>query len=150
MTLLPPRPELTQPAYDSGWEAESSTRLKPRRKWRDKFGDAFRGVKLGVRGHSSFFVHFFCAALVLAAAVVLRCDYWDWCLLIGSIGLVLTAELFNSTIETLFHGLDQFTKERIKGCLDIAAGAVLLASATATIIGSIIFLRRLALLLWPA
>jgi diacylglycerol kinase len=150
MTLLPPRPELTPPAYDSGWEAESSTRLKPRRQWREKFGDAFRGVKLGVRGHSSFFVHFFCAALVLAAAVVLRCDYWDWCLLIGCIGLVLTAELFNSTIETLFHGLDQFTKERIKGCLDIAAGAVLLASATATAIGSIIFLRRLALLLWPA
>ena len=56
----------------------------------DKFGDAFRGVKLGVRGHSSFFVHFFCAALVLAAAVVFHCDYHDWCLLILCIGLDLS------------------------------------------------------------
>ncbi|MBL8796571.1 MAG: diacylglycerol kinase [Planctomycetia bacterium] len=150
MTLLPPsRPGFSEPVYDPGWDAPSSARPKPRRKWREKFADAFRGVKLGVRGHSSFFVHFFCAALALTAGVVLRCDYWDWCLLVLCIGLVLTAELFNSTIETLFHGLDQFTKDRIKGCLDIAAGAVLLASATAVIVGSIIFLRRLALLIWP-
>jgi hypothetical protein len=40
-----------------------------RRSWRAKFAAAFRGLKLGVRGHSSFFVHFFFAALVLAAAV---------------------------------------------------------------------------------
>lgn len=127
------------------WEV--SPRPKPRRKWRDKFGDAFRGVKLGVRGHSSFFVHFFFAALVFAAAVVLRCDYLDWCLLLGCIGLVLTAELFNSAVETLFHGFDPATKERTFAALDIAAGAVLLASITSVIIGSIVFLRRLTIFL---
>ena len=61
-----------------------------------KFGDAFRGLKLGVRGHSSFFVHFFAAALVVAAGLVFRCAWWEWCVLLGCIGLVLTAELFNS------------------------------------------------------
>lgn len=127
------------------WEV--SPRPKPRRMWREKFGDAFRGVKLGVRGHSSFFVHFFFAALVVTAATALRCDYLDWCLLLGCIGLVLTAELFNSAIETLFHGLDPATKERTFGALDIAAGAVLLASTTAAIIGSIVFLRRLTIFL---
>src|SRR6266567_9170076 len=68
--------------------------LVKRRSWRAKFAAAFRGVKLGVRGHSSFFVHFFFAALVLAAAVVLQCGLVQWCLLLGCIGLVLTAELF--------------------------------------------------------
>jgi diacylglycerol kinase len=130
------------------WEAETLPGgPKPRRKWREKFRDAFRGVKLGIRGHSSFFVHFFFAALVVAAAIVLRCDYLDWCILVGCIGLVLTAELFNSALETLFHGLDAPTKDRIKGCLDIAAGAVLLASGTALVVGGLIFLRRLAELL---
>jgi diacylglycerol kinase len=148
MSLLPPsRPGLPGAVDAPGWATDTPTRSKPRRKWREKFGDAFRGVKLGIRGHSSFFVHFFFAALALAAAIALRCDYLEWLIILGCIGLVLTAELFNSTIETLLHGLDPATKDRIKGCLDIAAGAVLVASATALIVGSIVFLRHLAILL---
>lgn len=120
-----------------------------RRPWRDKFRFALRGLKLGVRGHSSFAVHFFFTALVLAAAAVLIRDPLEWCLLIGCIGLVLTAELFNSAVETLFRGLDDATRARVWPCLDIAAGAVLLASATAAVIGSIVFLRHLVIFLWP-
>ncbi len=71
-----------------------------------------RGLKLGVRGHSSFFVHFFFSALVMAAAVILRCEVGQWCLLLLCIGVVLTAELFNSALETLFRGLDEITKEK--------------------------------------
>src|SRR5437660_6370641 len=107
---------------------EGQPRARPRRSWRAKFGDAFRGMKLGVRGHSSFFVHFFFSALVLAAGMVLRCRELEWCLLLGCIGLVFTAVLFNSAIETIFRGLDESTKPRVRSCLDIAAGAVLLAS----------------------
>jgi diacylglycerol kinase len=118
-------------------------RTKPRRLWRDKFGDAFRGLKLGVRGHSSFSIHFFFAALVVATAGVFRCDLIQWCILVGCIGLVLTAELFNSAVEALFHGLDESSKQRSKACLDIAAGAVLVASMFAAVIGSLIFLQQL-------
>jgi diacylglycerol kinase len=141
MSLLPPSQPGFPGAAPSPWDADVP---RPRRKWRHKFGDAFRGVKLGIRGHSSFFVHFFFAALVVAAAIVLGCDWLDWCLLIGCIGFVMTTELFNSAIETLFHGLDSATKARIHGCLDIAAGAVLLASVTAVVVGGIVFLHRLA------
>ena len=122
-------------------------RPRPRRPWKAKFADAFRGLKIGVRGHSSFFVHFFFAALVLAAAAVLGCERWEWCALIGCIGLVLTAELFNSAIETLFRGLDEATKERAWPALDVAAGAVLLASLTASVIGCLIFGSRVATML---
>ena len=118
-----------------------------RRPWRAKFRDAFRGLKLGVRGHSSFFVHFFVAALVVAAGLVLRCTWLEWWALVGCIGLVLTAELFNSAIETLFRGLDDATKERVWPALDISAGAVLLASLTAAAVGLLIFLPKVAALL---
>jgi diacylglycerol kinase len=119
-----------------------------RRSWRGKFADAFRGLKLGIRGHSSFFVHFFFAALVVAAAALLGCGPLDWCLLLGCIGLVLTAELFNSSLETLFRHLDETTKSKAWPCLDIAAGAVLMASIFAAVVGSIVFLQRLAALAW--
>ena len=118
-----------------------------RRPWRAKFRDALRGLKLGVRGHSSFFVHFFVAALVLAAGRPLWMRLVEWCLLLGCIGLVLTAELFNSALETLFRGLDAATKERVWPALDIAAGAVLLASVTASVVGLLIFLPKLPS--WP-
>jgi diacylglycerol kinase len=115
-----------------------------RRSWRRKFHAAFKGLKLGIRGHSSFFVHFFFTALVVAAAIVLHCDVTDWCILLGCIAMVLVSELFNSALETLFKGLDGATKERTRPALDIAAGAVLMASIAASIIGALIFLRRFA------
>src|SRR5712692_634270 len=135
-----------------------------RRLWRDNFRRSLRGMRLGIRGHSTFFVHFFFAALVLATAIVLRCELVECCLLLGCIGLVLTAELFNSALETIYHGLDDDTRpsqsfpsppggrgqgegasrSQVRHCLDIAAGAVFLASLTAALIGSIIVLPKLA------
>jgi diacylglycerol kinase len=112
------------------------------RRWREKFRDAVRGVKLGIRGHSSFFVHFFCAALAITAATALQCAVFEWAILCGCIGAVLTAELINSAIETLFHGLEDATRRRLRGVLDIAAGAVLCAGVTAAVVGGIILGNR--------
>jgi diacylglycerol kinase len=120
-------------------QEETAQPKRPRRPWREKFRDALRGWKFGIRGHSSFSVHFFCAALVLAAAGALQCSLEQWALLLLCIGVVLTAELVNSAIETLHRGLDDLTKERTWQALDIAAGAVLMASATAALIGLLIF-----------
>jgi diacylglycerol kinase len=138
MMSVPPR---------ASFPLTDSDAARPPRPWRRKFSDAFRGLKRGVRGQSSFFVHFFFTALVIAAAVALGCSILEWCLLLGCIGMVLVAELFNSAIETLFRGLDEANRERVWPALDIAAGAVLLASIVAVIIGSLVFLARLIPLL---
>ena len=119
---------------------------KKQRRWRDKFHESFRGLKLGVRGHSSFSVHFFFAALVIATAFALEFEWFEWCLVLGCVGAVIAAELFNSAIETLFHGLDVESKARIHGCLDIASAAVLVASFTAAAVGLIVFGRRVLIL----
>jgi diacylglycerol kinase len=124
-------------------ESEAPAPRRFGRRWSDKFRAALRGIKVGVRGHSSFSVHFFVTALVLIAALVLNCDRVEWCILLGCIGLVLVAELFNSSIETLFRGLDDATKERTWPALDVAAGAVLVASIAASIVGGIVFVSKL-------
>ena len=69
--------------------------------WTRKFRDAFRGVKEGVQGQSSFFVHFFVTVLVIAAGVVLGVSRKEWCLLALCITVVLTAEMFNSALESM-------------------------------------------------
>jgi diacylglycerol kinase len=137
MAVLPPLSEPEDPGETK----------RPRRPWRQKFRDALRGVKFGIRGHSSFFVHFFAAAVVIAAATALECKFVQWAVLILSIGLVLTTELINSAIETLHRGLDPETRERTWKALDIAAGAVLLASITAAIAGVLVFGKRILELL---
>src|SRR5437588_10421517 len=118
MSLLSETPYLDDP-IETSKEPE-----RPRRTWRRKFGDAFRGLKFGIRGQSSFFVHFFFTALVITAAIVLRCSPEQWGLLIGCIGFVLVAELFNSAVETLFRGLPEEGRAHAWPALDIAAGAV--------------------------
>jgi diacylglycerol kinase len=130
MTLTPTEPEAPP--------------RRPPRTWRAKFADALRGWKFGIRGEVSFFVHFFFAVLVVAAAVVLQCALLEWCLLLFCVGLVLTAELFNSAVETLVRGLDPRARERCARALDIAAGAVLMACLTAAVIGTLVFASRIS------
>ena len=127
---------------------ENSSPPPPRRRsWSAKFADAFRGLKLGVRGHSSFFVHFFLALVVLAAAVTLRLGLLQWCMLIGCITAVIAAELFNSAIEVLCRTLEVERLPQGRAPLDIAAGAVLAVSIGAAVIGVIVFAARLVELL---
>jgi len=135
---------MNRPEIQDRTSQEQASISRTRRGWIEKFREAACGVKLGIRGHSSFFVHFFAAAMVVTAAIVLQCSLMEWCILIGCVGLVLTAELFNSALETLFQGLDNATKQRLVGVLDIAAGAVLLASVTAAIVGVLVLGNRLA------
>jgi diacylglycerol kinase len=133
---------LSEPPTTVRTVPHSHTR-KRRRPWREKFREAIRGVKLGIRGHSSFSVHFFCAALAIATCVALDCRLVEWCLILMCVGGVFVAELFNSAIETLFHGLEPETKSRWNACMEIAAGAVLVASMFAVLIGLLIFGNRL-------
>lgn len=114
------------------------------RTWKAKFREAISGVRLAVRSQSSFRVHRVMTVLVLIAAAAFQVELWEWLVLIVCIGFVWSAEIMNSAIETLFHALDGTTKNRMVGCLDQAAGSVLIASIISAIVGSIIFLNHLA------
>ena len=117
----------------------------PAGSWIRKFRCAFRGAKLGVRGESSFSVHFFVAALVLAAALVLQATLVEWCLLLLCIALVLTTEMINSALERMAKAVDENHNPQLRDALDIGSGAVLVASIGAAVVGAVIFLNRLAI-----
>ena len=109
-----------------------------RSRWHQKFRVAATGLFEVVRMHNSFHVHGVMAILVIAAATASHAQPWHWCVLILSIGGVLTAELFNTAIEELVRVLHPDTDPRIGRVLDIAAAAVLVASITAAIVGLVI------------
>ena len=116
--------------------------------WYAKFANAFRGVAVGIRGQSSFNVHFvFGAAVLLAGAVLQIADPRQWCLLILCITIVLSAELFNSALERLARAISDQPDTDLGAALDIGSAAVLLAAIGAAIVGAVIFLARLGELL---
>lgn len=107
--------------------------------WYNKFANAVRGIRWGVVGQSSFYVHLACAAATLVLAGILHCAPWQWCVLGLCIGLVLSLELVNSALECLAQGLCHEHNEQVGRALDIASGAVLVASCVAAMIGLAIF-----------
>jgi diacylglycerol kinase (ATP) len=96
---------------------------------------AIEGILWAVKTQSHMLFHLVMAILVLVGALVLRLTLSEFALLALAIILVLFAELVNTAIEVTvdlvtpdFHPLAQRAK-------DVAAGAVLLASVGAMILG---------------
>ena len=121
--------------------------ISPERSWIHKFRDAFRGLKAGVRGQSSFIAHFFIAAAVIAAGTILGLSLVEWCLLLLCIAGVLTAEMLNSALESMAKAITGQSDPHLGNSLDIGSAAVLVASIGASIVGTIIFVHRLGVLL---
>jgi diacylglycerol kinase len=118
------------------------------RTWREKFGDAFHGLKAGVRGQSSFFVHFVMAARVVATGVGLGVDSpAEWGVLIMCITVVLCCEMFNSALESLARAITSEVDPHVGTALDIGSAAVLVAAFGASLVGAAIFANRLGLLM---
>jgi hypothetical protein len=113
-----------------------------RRPWSRKFADAFRGLSRAVRSQSSFLVHLWAAAAVVAVGALLRVGLVEWCLLAGAIGFVLVAETFNTAIESLARALNTGRHPRVRDALDMASAAVLLSAMCAAVIGVAVFGQR--------
>jgi diacylglycerol kinase len=120
---------------------------RPKRPWVEKFRDAFRGLREGVRGQSSFRVHFAAAVSVVAAGSVLRVNLVEWSILLLAITVVLTAEMFNSALEMLAKAITSRHDHHLGLGLDAGSGAVLTASIGAAVVGTVVLGNRLGRLL---
>ncbi|TWT72980.1 diacylglycerol kinase [Allorhodopirellula solitaria] len=106
--------------------------------WLHKFRVAFAGLFWALRDQPSFHVHLSVAAAVIVVGVLLPLQLWQWAGLIFAIGAVITAELFNTSLELLVAVIHPDRDPRIGRVLDVAAAAVLAASLAAIAIGLLI------------
>lgn len=116
---------------------------KPRRTWPAKFADAFRGLVTALRTQSSFAVHLLATVVVVIAAGVLHISATEWCLFVFACVSVLSMEMINTALERLAAAVHPQHSPLVGQALDIASGAVLVASLGAAIIGAIVFVPRL-------
>ena len=100
---------------------------------------ATQGLRAAFKDQRNLKIQLLVALLVINAGFFFRIESWEWCVILICIGLVIGFELMNSAIESL---VDLVTRERnpLAGKVkDIAAGAVLVVSISALIVGLIIF-----------
>ncbi len=107
------------------------------------FKYAFNGIIFLIKSQHNAWIHLSAATIVIIAGFCFSISIQEWILLTLTIGMVFTAEAFNTTIETIMDKVSpeyDKTTGRIK---DIAAGAVLIAAIAALIIGALIFVPKI-------
>ena len=108
---------------------------------------ALRGIRIMIVSQHNAWIHLAATLAVVAAGVMLRLSWAEWCWIVLAIVSVWTAEALNTAFEFLtdvaspgFHPVAGKAK-------DVAAGSVLLAAAGAVVIGLLIFGPKLIALL---
>lgn len=104
------------------------------------FGYAFKGIWLLFRHETNAQIHLLAIVLVISAALFFHISPVEWALVLFAIGLVVSAEGFNTAIEKLTDSIYKDHNEKAGHIKDIAAGSVLVCAIIAAIIGFIVFL----------
>jgi diacylglycerol kinase (ATP) len=107
------------------------------------FGYAFSGIEKFFLSERNAIIHLAATILVMIAAMFFRVSINEAIALTIAVGLVWVAEMFNTCIEKAMNFISMEEHPEIRVIKDIAAGAVLIASATALIIGLLIFIPKI-------
>lgn len=103
------------------------------------FNYACTGLIHAIKNEQNMKIHLFLAAIVITLSIVLDVPRYEKLILLVVIGIVISLEVLNTAIERV---VDLVTKEYhplAKVAKDVSAGAVLVFSIFAAIIGIVIF-----------
>lgn len=106
---------------------------------KNKFYNAFRGLYHVIAKDDSVRIQLWIGLGVLVAAALVCVSRMDWIVLILAIGLVLSSEVLNSSLEHIGDLPSRRKHPAIGRGKDIAAGAVFISAVIAAIVGIIVF-----------
>lgn len=103
---------------------------------------AFRGLLYFLKTEHNAWLHLLVTTLVIVLGFTFNINNIEWILVSISITMVLTAEAFNTAIESLTDYVSLERNPKAGLIKDVAAAAVLISAIGAFIIGLIIFLPK--------
>lgn len=106
-------------------------------------GWAYKGAWLLLRSEASIQIQFFVAIVVTIAGFYFDISKTEWLFQITMIGLVLSIEGINTSIEYIADFIHPELHASIGRIKDIAAGAVFIASIAAIIVAAVIYYPKL-------
>ena len=83
-------------------------------------------------------IHIMAMIIVIALGIFMKLNKIEWCIITIAIVMVISAELFNTAIETVVDMVSPQKNPQAKLVKDIAAAAVLVLAIGAAVIGIII------------
>ena len=105
------------------------------------FAFAVKGILTAVLEQRNMKIHLGAALLVVVAGIYYTISLLEWCQVSLAIGMVITAELMNSSIESLVNMVEARQHPLAGKVKDIAAGGVLVAAICAAVIGVLVFAK---------
>jgi undecaprenol kinase len=112
----------------------------------ERLGFAAEGLRTGWQRERSFRTHVVSAALALATLLLLRPAPVWWAIVAVVVALVLALELLNSAMEGVIDLLHPGIHPEIKAIKDMVAGAVLVVSIAALVVGAAMFAASIPVL----
>lgn len=109
------------------------------RKHTISFKHAFDGVVYTLKTQPNFQVHVIFAIIAVSLGFIFRISGSEWAVILFVIGLVLVAEMVNTSIESVVDLLTDKYHISAKIAKDVAAGMVLVTATVAIITGILIF-----------
>lgn len=106
------------------------------------FRHAFSGIGKFLLSEHNARIHLTVTILVLTVSLLLKISQPEMLAIVGMVGLVWVAEMFNTCVEKIMDCISQERRTDIQFIKDIAAGAVLVASLAALVTGLIIFIPK--------
>ncbi|MCE9549230.1 diacylglycerol kinase family protein [Candidatus Nomurabacteria bacterium] len=104
---------------------------------------AWRGVGILLKNSHNAWGHIFFSVLAVYLGFILNISDIEWALLVLVIGLVITAEAFNTAIEIDINLTSPEYHPYARDTKDVAAGAVLITVLISIIMALIIFLPKI-------
>ena len=106
----------------------------------NSFGYAGRGIYQLVKREQNARIHLLATVTVIVAGVAVGINHYEWMVVCVAIGMVWSAEAFNTAVEKLVDMVSPERSSQAGLVKDIAAGGVFICSMIAFIIGLIVFL----------
>ena len=109
----------------------------------NSFKYAITGIITSFKTERNMKIHILITILVITMGFIFKISKLEWIVSIIAITLVISAELFNTAIETVVDMINKEKNEKAKIAKDVSAGAVLVTAIGSISIGLIVFLPKL-------
>jgi diacylglycerol kinase len=110
------------------------------------FGYAIKGIGILFQTQANAQIHALAVIVITALGLYLGLEFWEWCVIILCMTIVLLAEALNTALEYLVDLTSPDYHPLAGKAKDVAAGAVLLSVILCGVAWSIIFLPKIVAL----
>jgi len=109
----------------------------------NSFRFALEGIRTLFQSEPNARIHLLAAIIVVISGFYFGLSAIEWVAIILAIGLVVVAEAFNTALEKLTDLASPEIHPLAKKAKDLAAAAVLISALIATVVGVVIFWKKI-------